>query len=377
MAQQSKKANTKSSSVKKKTTGNKKPVKRKRRSKSKKSSSFKKNIFIILGVFLLISMVSFGYFLGQNNTQNVKPKKTEAKKVQSNKVKITQKKPSKEKVIVQTIKPQKTLPLEKKVVPKKVYPEIKKEIPKEKVAIKKETSVEKIKVTSHKKVVLAYQGSKPKLVIIIDDVHTRNQINAIKALGLKVTPSIFPPYQLAAKSHLLARGVEHYMIHLPMESSSKQFNTQTKTLMTYFTKAQIEHRVKELRRLFPTAHYINNHTGSVYTGNYKAMNALYSALRKEGFLFVDSRTIGSSKVPKITRQFGDAYIARDIFIDNEHSLPYIHNQLQKAVGLAKKNGYAIAIGHPHKVTMQALASANKILKDVELVYIDSIYKKER
>jgi len=27
--------------------------------------------------------------------------------------------------------------------------------------------------------------------------------------------------------------------------------------------------------------------------------------------------------------------------------------------------------------MQALASANEILKDVELVYIESIYKKER
>ena len=373
MAPQSKKTNTKTSSAKKKTTVTKKPVKRRKRSKSKKASSLKKNIFIVLGVFLLISMVAFGYFLGQNNTtQNVKDKKVQSKKIETPKSK-----PAKEKVIAKTTKPQKTLPVEKKLVPKKVTTKIKKENLKEKVAIKKETRTEKINLDTHKKVVLSYQGNKPKLVIIIDDVHTKNQINAIKALGLKVTPSIFPPYQLAAKSHLLARGVEHYMIHLPMESGSKQFNTQTKTLMTYFTKAQIENRVKELRRLFPSAHYINNHTGSVYTGNYKAMNRLYSALRKEGFLFVDSRTIGSSKVRKITGQFGDAYIARDIFIDNEHNISYIHKQLKKAVGMAKKKGYAIAIGHPHKVTMQALASAKHILKDVELVYIDDIYKKEK
>ena len=359
MAPKSKKTNSKPSSQKKKIIGTKKPVKRRSPSKSKKTSSLKKNIFIVLGVFLLISMVAFGYYLGQNNnTQNIKPKK-----VQDKKVKTPQKKPSKEKVIVKTKKPQKIVAVEKKVVKKKVSPEI-----------KKETSIKKTKVETPKKVVLSYSGTKPKLVIIIDDVHTRRQINAIQSLGLKVTPSIFPPYQLATKNHLLAKGVEHYMIHLPMESSSKQFNTQTKTLMTYFTKAQIENRVKELRRLFPSAHYINNHTGSVYTGNYKAMHRLYTALRKEGFLFVDSRTTGSSKVRKITRQFGDAYIARDIFIDNEHNVSYIHGQLKKAVGMAKKKGYAIAIGHPHKMTMQALASAKNILKDVELVYIDDIYK---
>jgi polysaccharide deacetylase 2 family uncharacterized protein YibQ len=42
--------------------------------------------------------------------------------------------------------------------------------------------------------------------------------------------------------------------------------------------------------------------------------------------------------------------------------------------MAKKKGYAIAIGHPHKVTMQALASAKEIFKDVELVYIDELYR---
>ena len=367
MASKSKKTNSKSSSQKKKIIGTKKPVKRRSPSKSKKKSSFKKNALVVLGVFLLITMVSFGYFLEQNNA--AKNEKAQSKKVESSKSK-----PSKEKVIAKSTKPKKIVPIEKKVVQKKNYPETKKKNSKEKVVVKKETSVQKIKVETHKKVVLSYQGSKPKLVIIIDDVHTRKQINAIQSLGMKVTPSIFPPYQLATKSHLLARSLEHYMIHLPMESSSKQFNTQTKTLMTYFTKAQIENRVKELRRLFPAAHYINNHTGSVYTGNYKAMYRLYAALRKEGFLFVDSRTIGSSKVRKITRQFGDAYIARDIFIDNEQNVSYIHEQLKKAVDMAKKKGHAIAIGHPHKMTMQALASAKNILKDVELVYIDDIYK---
>jgi len=39
-------------------------MKRRKRSRAKKSSSLKKNILIVLGVFLLIAMVIFGYFLG-------------------------------------------------------------------------------------------------------------------------------------------------------------------------------------------------------------------------------------------------------------------------------------------------------------------------
>ena len=67
MAPQSKKTNTKSSSPKKKTTAKKTPVKKRTRKKTTKTSNFKKNIFIVLGVFLMISLVTFGYFLGQNN----------------------------------------------------------------------------------------------------------------------------------------------------------------------------------------------------------------------------------------------------------------------------------------------------------------------
>jgi polysaccharide deacetylase 2 family uncharacterized protein YibQ len=226
------------------------------------------------------------------------------------------------------------------------------------------------------KIVLAYRTTRPKLVIIIDDVHTRAQIDAIRSLSWHVTPSVFPPYSLAKHSNELAKGLKHYMIHLPMESGSTQFNRQTKTLMRSFSDAQIEARAKELRRLFPTAVYVNNHTGSTFTSDYRAMKRLYDALKKEGFVFVDSFTIASSKVKRIAHEEGDAYVRRDIFIDNKQDIAYIHRQLAKAVSIARKKGYAIAIGHPHKKTIAALRSAKPILKDVDVVYIDEIYRRQ-
>lgn len=341
------------------------------RKKPIKKSNLKRDIFIILGLLIFIGMVCFGYFLAKENTHETPFRSVHyvesytTKQLLEDFSKIKAKKPEIKQIEKFTSK-EEVLTVAKELPVEPPFEERGKEKNTVKVT---EPKNKMIKETS-----LAYRGKKPKLVIIIDDVSSEVQMKDIKALGMKITPSIFPPSELSMKSHKLARGIKNYMIHLPMESASKKFNKQYKTLKTLFSKEQIKARVKELRKLFPTAKYVNNHTGSVFTDHSKAMHRLYVALRAEGFVFVDSRTISSSKVGKIASSFGDAYVARDIFIDNTHKVSYIHKQLRKAVNIAKKKGYALAIGHPHKVTMKALKSAKHIFKDVELVYLDSIYE---
>lgn len=357
MAAQPKKTNTKSSSAKSKTV-------RKRRSSRKKSnhSNLKKNIFIVLGVFLMISMVAFGYFLGKQDMLSAQAPKAKTYK--------TEEAESKKKLLTDLSKIKTQIPQESKELSEKKVPSKEMQTPVT-PSLKKEKETLTI-VKKEPKVRVVESVGKPKLVIIIDDVSNARQLKKIQALHMKITPSIFPPSERSMKSHTLARGLKHYMIHLPMESGSKQFNKQYKTLKTTFTKEQITARVKELRTLFPNARYVNNHTGSVFTNDYDTMFTLYDALKKEGFMFVDSRTISSTKVPNIVKKFGDAYVARDAFIDNVHNVKMIHNELRKAVKIAKKKGYSIAIGHPHAVTMKALSEAKSILKDVELVYIDDL-----
>jgi len=231
----------------------------------------------------------------------------------------------------------------------------------------------KVKKEPKKSTTVLSKGKRPKLVVIIDDVSQPWQIKAIKALGYHITPSIFPPSKQAEHSPRLATKLKHFMIHLPMQSGNAQMNRMRGTLKVTDGDAKMQARAKEIRKLFPKGKFLNNHTGSVFTSNYKAMKKMYGYLKAEGFIFVDSRTSGKTKVPKIAKEFGDRYIVRDIFIDNTQSTAYIHKQLAKAVKIAKKRGYAIAIGHPHKVTFKALASAKKLFKGVELVYIDELY----
>ena len=378
MAVQPKKKKTTSkpkATTPKKPVAKKKPVtkkvatKKRAPRKRKKKSHFKKNVFIVLGVFLMITFVFFGYYLGKSSDEKVSQiDRGEVESAYTTKQLLDDlsniKVKKKEKQTKVHAKPK------AKVTAKKVKPGP----PKKVVVATVKKPIPVVKKDPIKKAVLVPHKQMPRLVIVIDDVSKVSQMDAIRATHLKLTPSIFPPSELSMTSHHLARGLKHFMIHLPMESGSKQFNSQYKTLMTRFTTEQIAQRAAELRQLFPQARYINNHTGSVFTGDYTAMYRLYDALRKEGFVFVDSRTIGSSKVRAIARKFGDTYVSRDIFIDNHHNVPYIHKQLSLAVALAKKKGYAIAIGHPHKVTMQALESAQDILKDVQLIYIDELYK---
>lgn len=345
-----------------KTSSSKNSARKRGRKSTKNTSGLKKSILIVSGVFLMIVMVIFGYFLGRHAKANDQTPIAQTYKTHEADSRLK---------LFEELSKKEAQKREKTEITKVANEPVSQSKRKEEKVVKKDVAAE---VRVDKKVRLAERGGRPKLVIIIDDVSTQSQLNQIKATGVPITPSIFPPSKLSRSSHRLAEGLEHYMIHLPMESGSAQFNRQSKTLRTTFSDEEIEARVKELRELFPHARYINNHTGSVFTDDYDAMERLYSVLRKEGFFFVDSRTIGSTKVPQITKVRGDTYVARDVFIDNVQRVPHIHKQLEKAVKIAKKRGYAIAIGHPHETTFEALSTAKEIFQEVDLVYIDELYR---
>jgi polysaccharide deacetylase 2 family uncharacterized protein YibQ len=214
----------------------------------------------------------------------------------------------------------------------------------------------------------------PELVLIIDDVSQPRQLAAIRKLPFPVTPSIFPPSQMSRHTPELTRGLKHYMVHFPLQSGSKKMNRFEKTLFVNDDPEKMQKRVAEIRRLFPTARFVNNHTGSVFTSDYRAMYRLYGLLKKEGFVFIDSRTSGRSKVRKIAAEYHMPYLGRDIFLDNVQTPQAVRAQLKRAVRLAKKRGYAIAIGHPHPVTLGVLKQAAPLLKGVKTVYLDDFYE---
>ena len=215
--------------------------------------------------------------------------------------------------------------------------------------------------------------TKPKLAIIIDDVQTASQIRAIKSLHLPLTMSFLPPRPARPNSAKLAAHESFYMVHMPMEAM--HFNKEEPyTLRVNESQQELLQRVAEIKKLFPKVAYINNHTGSKFTSNEVAMNRLIFALNKYHIHFIDSRTTAETKAPKVLKNFGLKYVARDVFLDHHMDKPYILQQIKKAINVAKAHGSAIAIGHPHKNTLEALYESKKLFaKDVDLVLVNKIY----
>lgn len=214
--------------------------------------------------------------------------------------------------------------------------------------------------------------SKPKLAIIIDDVSVRSHVNAIKSLGIPLTMSFLPPSKFRPNSAKLAAKENFYMVHLPMEAQSFSAE-EPMTLRISDSDAKISQRVKNIKKVFPKVSYINNHTGSKFTSNELAMNRLIYALKSQNINFIDSRTTAETKAPKVMKNFGLNYMARDVFLDHAIDKASITIQIKRAIKIAKLHGTAIAIGHPHANTLMALHESKELFKDVELVYINRLY----
>jgi len=214
--------------------------------------------------------------------------------------------------------------------------------------------------------------SKPKLAIIIDDVQTARDVRAIKSLNLPLTMSFLPPRPGRPNSAKLAAKESFYMVHLPLEAMHFNAN-EPNTLRTTDTQSEIDKRVTFIKKEFPRVHYINNHTGSKFTADKAAMERLIRALNANDIYFIDSRTIGSTKVPLVEKEFGLRYVARDVFLDHHMDKAYVLGQIKEAVRVAKARGHAIAIGHPHKNTLEAIYESKALFKDVDLVLVKDIY----
>jgi len=215
------------------------------------------------------------------------------------------------------------------------------------------------------------KSKRAKLIIIIDDVAYGYQVRALKRLGIPINLSFFPPNSRHPNTPRYARTCKHYMIHLPMEALHYP-HPEPRTLKVDSSSWEMERIIASVRKNFPRARYINNHTGSKFTADYQALKRLMPILDKYHFRLVDSRTTPKTQIPRIMQELHRPYIARNIFLDNKQDVAYIKRQIQKAVALARKKGLAIAIGHPHPATIKALRESKEILKKVDLIYIDQL-----
>ncbi len=211
----------------------------------------------------------------------------------------------------------------------------------------------------------------PTLLIIMDDISTFSEAKAIKKLHLKIVPSIFPKTKDHPNTPKIAKMFKSIMIHLPLEAQNFS-KTEMNTLLVTDTEETLRKKLDKSLEGFTNVVAINNHTGSRFTSNKKVLKYLIKLIEKKSYLFIDSKTTYKSKYDEIQREKGKKIFHRDIFLDNIQKTGYINKQIKRAVFLAKKQGFAIAVCHPHPATFKALNESRNLLKSIRLVNIDEI-----
>lgn len=194
-----------------------------------------------------------------------------------------------------------------------------------------------------------------KLSIVIDDFgyrpHQENQVLALpNTLSVAVLPNAPHAREMATKAHNSGHEV---LIHLPMAPLSKQ-PLEKDTLRPEMSSDEIDRIIRDAVNKVPYAVGLNNHMGSAMTSSLFGMQKVMQTLSHYNFYFLDSMTIGNSQSMRAAAGTNVKVIKRRVFLDDTQNEADIRVQFNRAIQLARRNGSAIAIGHPHPSTVRVL-----------------------
>ena len=195
-----------------------------------------------------------------------------------------------------------------------------------------------------------------RLAILLDDLGgDRSAADAIFALRVPITVSVLPYH---AHSQEIAQEARKHgcevMLHLPMQSVANETPEQQE-LRPGLKRQEVQAIVNKMLESVPEADGVNNHQGSQATSNGALMDELMPVLRDAGVFYVDSRTTAETVAYDTAKRDGVKTAFRNVpFLDDVQNKAAVKRQLQIAIRGAKEKGEAIAIGHPHPVTLEAL-----------------------
>jgi polysaccharide deacetylase 2 family uncharacterized protein YibQ len=198
----------------------------------------------------------------------------------------------------------------------------------------------------------------PVIAVIIDDLGVdKRRSERVAALRAPLTLAWMTYADDLPRQASQARGRGHeLMVHMPMQPLAGHYDAGPDMLDVTASPEELRRRIVWGLTRFEGFIGVNNHMGSRFTADKNGMRVVMEELRKRGLVFVDSVTTEKSVAPELARRYGVPFAARHVFIDNEQDVGAVKAQLAKVEAHARKYGHAIAIGHPHDATIEALST---------------------
>jgi polysaccharide deacetylase 2 family uncharacterized protein YibQ len=204
------------------------------------------------------------------------------------------------------------------------------------------------------------------LVIVMDDIgHSIAKAERILLLPAPVTLGMLP---FAANSAEIARRASaagrDMILHQPMEPlPGAHVRPMTGTLTMAMSPAQFSRQLDKALEAVPGIIGVNNHTGSLLTQDHAAMRRLMRHLAGRELAFLDSRTSPATVAYAMALEARIPALKRDVFLDHVATPEAIANAFDRALAIARQQGFAVIIGHPHEMTISFLEQTLPSLPD--------------
>ena len=218
-----------------------------------------------------------------------------------------------------------------------------------------------------------------RVAIVIDDMgQGLKKINDLIKINSELTVSILPYLSHSAEVAELANssGLE-VLLHIPMEPHNmKEHDPGDGILHTSMSDEELSSALLKNIEEVPYITGMNNHMGSKFTEDRKGMKTVMEVAGNRGLYFLDSKTTNASVAVSIANSVGVKNASRNIFLDNKRDEEYIKGQLDRLIRIAKKRGYAVAIGHPYPETIAVLARVLPSIEErgVRVVHLSELVK---
>jgi polysaccharide deacetylase 2 family uncharacterized protein YibQ len=199
-------------------------------------------------------------------------------------------------------------------------------------------------------------NSRPLVAIVIDDVGIdRPRSKRAWELPGPLTMSFLPYAKDLRDQARAARARGHELfLHLPMEPTGRA-DPGPNALLVSLSDAEIKQRTAAALDSFDGYVGVNNHMGSRFTTFRPGMETVLRQFKGRGLMFLDSRTTAQSVGDQLAQEMGVPSIVRHVFLDDDESLESVRRKLAEAEAVARRQGFVVAIGHPHEATLQALS----------------------
>lgn len=207
-------------------------------------------------------------------------------------------------------------------------------------------------------------NSLPHIAIIIDDlgyekVAGERAIRLPGPIAYAILPAAPRSKYLAEAAHA---GGKEVLLHLPLQAERDREQVEPGSLMLDMSREEFGRAFVGNIESVPYAIGINSHRGSLLTRHPGHMTWLMEEIQQRGDLFfIDSYTTARSIALSVAHERGVPALKRDVFLDPDTAPGTVEREFERLKQLARRHGFAVAIGHPYATT---LAYLEKVLPNL-------------